>query len=130
MLARAVLIAVVAIGLFSGVGCGPGKLNESRTWEMGREDVKALDLPAVAKPQTIKVEFTSSDADVEVCLFKEADAKGDAGLSQATTDKALGKANGKGGNFSAEVPENTATRVVAREAKGKTKVDIKVTNQK
>ena len=43
--------------------------------------------------------------------------------------KSLGKQKGKSGSFTAEIPENTATRVVVREASKKTKVDLKVTNK-
>jgi hypothetical protein len=121
---------LVALGLVALAGCGPGKLDVSKTLEVDSGEGRAVDCPAVAKPQTIAVEFTSSDADVNVYLFKEEDAKGEDGIVTSDASKALGKARGKTGNFSAEVPENTATRVIVRGAAKKTKVDIKVTNKK
>jgi hypothetical protein len=129
MLARLVPAAVVALGLLALAGCGPGKLNESRNWDIDSGEAKAVDLPAIAKPQTVKVEFTSSDADVTVYVFKEADAKGEDGLVASDPSKALAKASGKTGSFTADVPENTATRVIVRNAPKKTKVDLKITNQ-
>jgi len=130
MLVRLVPAAALAVGVLCLTGCGPGKLDQSRSWEIDNGEAKAIDLPAIAKPQNIKVEFTSSDSDVYVLLVKEADAKGDEGLMDISNGaKALGKKDGKSGDFTAEIPENTPTRVIVRGAQKKTKVDLKITNQ-
>src|SRR5437879_10903204 len=100
-------VALVALGLLSQTGCGPAKLNETRTWELDGGDGNSILLPAVSKPQTVKVEFTSSEGEVSVLLVKEDDLpKGSAedAILGVEASKALGKANGKSGNYSAEVP--------------------------
>ena len=110
-------------------GCGPGKLNESRTWELDGGESRALDLPAVSKPQKINVEFSSSEGDVSAFVFKEEDVKGEDGLRNADTNakKAIASETSKEKTFSADVPENTATRVIIF-SKRKTTVNLKVTN--
>jgi hypothetical protein len=111
-------------------GCGPGKLDVSQTIDLGVGDAKAIELSAQPKPQTINVEFSSSAGEISVYLFKEADAKGEDGLIGSNPAKALEKKNGKSGSFSAEVPENTPTRVIFRGATAPTKVDVKINNKK
>jgi len=110
-------------------GCGPGKLEESRTWDLDGGEARALDLPAVSKPQKINVEFTSSEGDVSAFVFKEEDVKGEDGLRNADINakKAIASKTSKGETFSADVPENTSTRVIIF-AKRKTTVNLKVTN--
>ena len=69
------LTIAIAFGALSLFGCGPSKLNESKSWELETGDGRALDLPAVSKPQKVNVEFSSSDGDVTVLVFKEEDAR-------------------------------------------------------
>jgi hypothetical protein len=132
MFSRAVPVVLLAVGSLFLAGCGPGKLDVSKTYDLDSGEAQAIDCPAVGKPQTIKADFTSSECDVNVFLFKEEDAKASDpdSILTAQSSKALAKASGKSGSLSAEVPENTATRVVVRGASKKTKVDVKVTNQK
>lgn len=112
-------------------GCGPGKLDETKNWTLEPGEGRAIDTPAQPKPQTITVEFESSAAPIDVLVFKAADARGDDGIIEAAADKALGAKRGeKSGSFSAEVPENTPTRVVARGARTKTELKLHVTNRK
>lgn len=120
---------LLAYGALFLAGCGPAKLNESRTWELEAASPKALDLPAISKTQKINVEFSSTDGDVLVAVFKEEDAKGEEGLVNADTNrsKALAHKSSQGEKFSVEVPENTATRVIAF-SKKKTTLNLKVTN--
>ena len=131
MLARLVPVVAIALGLASLSGCGPDKLNVEKTLNLSAEyPARSVDMPPQKKAQTITVDFTSS-ADVLVLLFKEDDAKGDDAILTAGEAKALGKQKGKSGSFSAEVPANTATRVVARDPAGaKADVQIKITNKK
>ena len=127
MWSRLVPLGVLAFALASVIGCGPGKVNVAKTIDLESGEGKSIDLPAVTKPQTINVEFTSSDADIYVYVCKEEDAKGDDGL-MVTPKNSLAKAHGKSGTLSAEVPERTPTRVIFRGADKKTKVDVKVHN--
>lgn len=130
MLARLALVTC-AFGLFLAAGCGPAKLNESKTLSLEPGDPKALDLPAQPKPQKITVEYSATE-EVTVIVIKEADAKGPDGLLNADVkvnrDKALASKTGKGETFSVDVPENTAVRVIFF-VKKKTDVTVKLTNK-
>ncbi len=121
--------ALFALALLVVVGCGPAKLNESRSLTLDSGEAKAIDLPAVAKAQNVTVEFTSSAGEVTVYLFKESDAKGEDGMLLSDAKKALGQKQGKEGSFTTEVPENTPTRVIVRKASAKTEVTVKITNK-
>ncbi len=131
MLYRCVSRAV-AVGLIFLVGCGPGRLDETKTLSLGVNDAaQSIDLPAQSKLQTINVEFSSPESEVSVYLFKEEDARGEDGLTSANPTKALAKkTNSKGDSFSAEVPPNTATRLIVRAGGNKTDVKLRITNQK
>jgi hypothetical protein len=118
----------VALGALLLAGCGPAKLNENRKMDLLDGEAKAIDLPAVSKPQKITVEFSCPDTEVSVLIFKAEDAKGDDILG-ADAAKAIAYKKGKADTFSADVPENTATRVVVRGAGKKTEVQLKITNQ-
>lgn len=126
-------IALLAIALIWVSGCGPGKLNETRTWELEGDETRAIDLPAQTKPQTITVEYSSPE-EVTVYVFKEEDARGEEGLlnAPANSKKCLPPSpkRGKSESFSVDIPENTATRVVVRPSGKATKVDLKITNKK
>src|SRR5689334_4048759 len=119
----------VALGALFLAGCGPAKLNENRKMDLLDGEAKAIDLPAVSKPQKITVEFSSPDTEVSVLVFKAEDAKGDEGILGADAAKAIAYKKGKADKFTADVPENTATRVVVRGAGKKTEVQLKITNQ-
>jgi hypothetical protein len=120
--------SIAAAALFLA-GCGPGKLNETRSWAgFEPEDAKAIDCPAVSKPQKLNVEFSSTEGEVSVYVFKEEDAKGPDGLIGSEPNKALGRKRSKADSFSVDVPENTATRVIVRSAAKKTDVTLKVSN--
>jgi hypothetical protein len=123
---------VAGLWILGLAGCGPARLNETRTWSLtSGTSARALDLPAQPKPQTITVEFSSTANEVSVYLFKADDAKGEDGIAFADSKLALGgKSKSKGDSFSAEVPANTATRLIARSGGRDTEVTIKVTNQK
>jgi len=122
------LICAIAVGALALIGCGPSKLNENKTWEMDTGEGKALDLPAVSQKQTVTVEFSSSDGDVSVYLFKEEDAKGEDGILGSEKSKALKAVRSKGETFTQEIEPNTATRVIVRSVEKKTTVKLKVTN--
>ena len=131
MLLRIVPVAILAVGSLLLAGCGPATLNENKTLTLDTEyGARAIDLPSVSKPQTVNVEFSSSDGEVTVLLFKEEDAKGD-NMDIFPGAKALAQKRAKADSFSVEVPANTPTRVVARQAAAaKTDVQIKINNKK
>src|SRR5262245_13054525 len=122
-------LAFLFLGLLLA-GCGPARLNETKTLELTSEiQARSLDLPAVSKPQKINIEFSSSDKEVDVLVFKDEDVKSDDDLAYAASSKALGKMKGEKGTFTVDVPENTKTRVVARLGPAKkSNVKITVTN--
>jgi hypothetical protein len=128
---RVVVSVLVAVTLVWLSGCGPARLNVNKTLELDSEEVKAIDLPAEPKPQKLTVEFSSSDGDVSVYVFKESDAKGEEGLvtAAANSKKALADKAGTSGSLSVDIPENTATRVIVRSRGKKTSVNLKITNQ-
>jgi hypothetical protein len=131
MFRRLVPTALVAVALAWVTGCGPAKLNESRSWDLEAANPRAMDLPAQPKPQTLTVEFSAPE-EVSVYVFKEEDAKGDDGLLNASVNakKALAQKKSKGETFTVDVPENTPVRVIADSGGKSTKVNLKVTNQK
>jgi len=122
-LAPVVFLAIVSLAL---TGCA-AKLNESRSYTLQPELGEGFFLSAQQKPQKITVEFTA-DGEVTVLLFKADDAKSDEAALMTDEKKALGFKTGKSGSFTADVPENTQTRLVIRGASKTTKVDVKVTN--
>jgi hypothetical protein len=122
---RLVPAALVAVALSSLAGCA-AKLNEVRSYTVKPEEGEGFVIPSQGKAQTISIEFTA-DNDVTVLLFKAADAKGNDAVD-ADEKKALGFKKGKSGSFTADVPENTETRLVVRGATKTTKVDVKVKN--
>lgn len=133
MLLRPALVGM-ALSLLLAAGCGPAKLNETKTLQLNKETMAAgLDLSAQKKPQTVTVEFSSSDGEVSVGVFKMEDLKDDDAMVIVPSSKAIGNkvVRGKSDTFSVEIPENTATRVVVRgHTAAKTDVTLKVTNAK
>ena len=126
---RSSLLVLAPVLLFTA-GCGSKPLNVEKTLTLDTNTAaQSIKLPAQSKAVKITVEFSSSDKDVSVHVFKESDISNDEAMTSLQKDKALGSATrGKEGKFTADIPENTATRVVVREhAAAKTDVTIKVT---
>ncbi|MFM8274986.1 MAG: hypothetical protein ACKODX_22015 [Gemmata sp.] len=121
-------LAVCALGLLFAAGCGPAKLSESKTLAVGAADPKAIDLVPQTKAQKITVDFTAGE-EVLVLVMKDSDAKGEEGLMNADVNraKALASKSGKADTFTADVPANTAVRVIVT-AKKKTDVTLKLKN--
>jgi hypothetical protein len=119
----------IALGLSLAAGCAPPKLDESRAYKLETGGAEVMDLPAVSKAQKVTIDFTSSASDVTVYLIK--DFTGKDGLdTMPSKAQILESKTGKSGNFSVDVPANTATRVVVRGANANTDVTLKVTNTK
>ena len=131
MRTRSALLAV-ALALLPAAGCGVAKLNETKTLTLDKDvSVQSLDLPVQKKAQKITVEFSSSDGEVFVGVFKQEDTKDDEAMVTVTPSKALGSKKGKADTITVDVPENTAVRVIARgHTAAKTAVTVKVTNAK
>lgn len=132
MLIRLLSSLSVIIGIACLSGCGAGKLNENKTLILNGEfSAKSIDLPSQSKPQTLYVEFTSKGGEVSVYIFKEEDAKGEDGLANARATKALAKKiDSKGDTLSADIPENTPSRVIVRSGGRDAEVNLKISNQK
>ncbi|MBA4189033.1 MAG: hypothetical protein C0467_13630 [Planctomycetaceae bacterium] len=109
---------------------GPLKLEVSTTYDLGRDEAKAMELDPQPGPQTLTVEFSSSRNAVSVYIFKKADIKGFEGLLTANPKLALAATTGQAGKLVAAVPEKTAISIVFREVNAPTSIAVKVTNQK
>lgn len=131
MLARFAL-AACAFGSFLAAGCGPGKLDQTRTVTLDTETgAQVIFLGAQPKPQTITVDFSSSDKEVRVLVFKRQDAKTPEEGFEADPKLALASKQAQADTFSVEVPADTALAVVIRGAQApKTSVTVKLTNAK
>lgn len=120
--------APLAAALFLLAGCGPPKLNETRTYDLAPLEAKALDLPSVSKTQKVTVEFSSTASELTVYLLR--DSTGEPDVNAPDQAKVLASKSGKADTFAVDVPANTATRVLLRGAKVDTKVTVTVTNAK
>lgn len=126
MLARFFSLPLAA-GLIALSGCGPARLDETKNYSLGAGEYRSIDPPSQPKAQTITVEFESTAADVDIGVFKESDAKE---IESVQFSKAIKAETGKKkGTLTADVPENTAYRVILQ-ARGKTDVKLHVTNGK
>lgn len=124
---RPLLLALAPLA-FLATGCGDKKINETKVLTLDKEvGGRSLDLPAPKKDIKVTVDFASSDGEVSVLVFKEADAPD---LLEADASKAIVKKKGKADNFTVDVPKGTAVRVVVRGHTGaKTDVTLKVVEQ-
>jgi hypothetical protein len=123
---RPLLIALAPV-LLVAAGCGPKPINESRTFTLDREvGAQRLELPAAKKAQKLTVEFSSSEGEVSVLVFRSADVKDEDAMLTVEPAKALGSKRGKADTFAVDVPENTETQVVVRQHTA-AKTDVKVT---
>ncbi|AMV28727.1 hypothetical protein VT84_30255 [Gemmata sp. SH-PL17] len=125
-------LAACALGLFLATGCGPGKLNKTSVVTLdAKTSAGTIQLDAQSKPQTINVEFSSSEKDVRVLVFKQEDIKDLEEAPIIDAKKALVSKQGQADSFSVDVPANTAVTVVVRSAAApKTEVTVKLTNAK
>jgi hypothetical protein len=122
-------LAVVALTLLALAGCGPAKLDVTKSFTLEDSAAQVIDLDPQPKPQTVTVEFTSSAGEVYVYLIK--DFKKDDGLDAAPKQaQTLASKLAKEGTISADVGEKTPVRVAVRNPNAKTEVTVKVTNKK
>lgn len=127
MFARAILTTLLAAGLVGLPGCGPAKLDVTKTMSLnGESPAKSVILDPQPTAQQIKVEFESADAEVNVGVFKEADAN----LDSLDFSKAIAAEKGKkSGTVTADVPAKTGAQVVVEMVSKKTEVKLHVTNK-
>jgi hypothetical protein len=126
---RLPLAMVLVTGAVLLGGCGPARLNVDKKYTMDVSDARAIDLDAQPKPQKVNVEFSVSDGEARVLVFRAEDAQGEEGMLEAPASKALGSQRGSTGNFTVDLPPNTRARVVIRDLTKKADVTIKVTNR-
>lgn len=126
---RLLLAMVLMTGTVLLGGCGPARLNVDKKYTMDVGDGRAIDLEAQKKPQKVKIEFSVSDGEARVLVFRAEDAQGEEGILEAPASKALGSQRGSTGNFTVDLPPDTKARIVIRDLTKKADVTIKVTNQ-
>jgi hypothetical protein len=125
MLAR-LSSAALAVAVVSFAGCGPAKLDVNKTYTLDEPKIVLLD--AQPKVQNIKVDF-ESDNPVTILLIKDADlAKGEDGSTLPASKALASKVNEKSGSFTAEVPANSASRVLLKNNGAKATVKLHITN--
>lgn len=128
MLCRLLPVGVVALVI---AGCGPAKLEISRTYKLdGENPAQTIELEAQSKPQTINIEFSSSDGDVTVLVFKKSEAPPADDALIAEEKKAMVAKKGKAESFTVDIPENTPILIILRMGVKKTDVQFKVTNKR
>ena len=123
------LAPIFAVGLVTLAGCGPAKLDVTKTYTVEAGEPQIVFLDAQPKPQKITVEFESSASPITVLLIKDADVPKDEDGFIPTSKAIAFKSGEKSATFSGDVPENTASRVIIRNANSKTSVKLRVTNQ-
>jgi hypothetical protein len=130
VLARLTFSCLLVVGLLTVAGCGPAKLDVTKTYTLEPGDGRAIDLDAQSKAQTLNVDFSSTAGEINVLVMKKDDAPSDDDLLTADAAKALAsKLKAKEGTVTAEVPANTAVRVIIRDAAKTSEVKVHVTNQ-
>jgi len=128
VLARILLFLVLPIGLAALSGCGPDRLDFSKTvaYDPGSEP-PAFDLDPQSKPQTFTVKYESTTEPVTVAVYKAEDAQ-DVYRVKPTT--ALGYESGKtSGTFTVPIPAKTAVRVVLSGPSKKTEIKLQLSNR-
>ena len=119
---------ILGVGLVALSGCGPAKLDVSKSYELESGESRVIILDAQPKPQKITVEYDSG-SELTVMLIKASDAPaGEEGI--VLPAKAIVSEKGKKtGTLSGDVPEKTEAKVIVRNPAAKTTVKVRVTNQ-
>lgn len=118
---------VAALALLVPAGCGPAKLDETKTWTLEPGDVQSITSPAQPRPQRITVEFESNEP-VDVGIFKADDATN---LNSLPVSKALAiERNKTTGTLTADLGPDVSTTVTVGALSKKATVKVHVTNRK
>ncbi len=121
------LLTLAAAVFLLSSGCGPAKLDESRTYDLDPGEIKFLQLPAQPKPQRLTVEFEATSP-IEVVIYKAEDAKD---LENLPASKALASEKSKTtGTVVSDLNPDVATSIVVIGLGTKTTVKLHVTNRK
>lgn len=118
---RSLFILAASVCLFAS-GCGPGKLDVTKEWDLDG-DPQMLYLDPQPKPQKVTVEFESSGEEVTVLLIKSADVPKDEERF-VKLEKAIASQKAKSGTIAGDVPEKTDAQVIVRGGKGKVKLRV------
>lgn len=128
MFARSWMVAS-AMGVVLATGCGPGKLDLQESYKLA-DGAQILKLDAQPKPQTLRVQFESSNSPITVLVARASDLKKDEDADVIMPKDALGfKKDEQSGELAVEVPANTATWVILRNPRKETTVKVHLTNQ-
>jgi hypothetical protein len=122
------LLVLAAVAFLAPSGCGPAKLDETKSYSLNPGDTQTLALPAQPRPQRLTVDF-DADNPVEVFILKTADVSDpDAPLP---TGKALAIERAKAsGTLSVDLGPDTATTVAVTALSKQTNVKLHLTNRK
>jgi hypothetical protein len=122
------LLVFAAVVFLTPSGCGPAKLDETKTYTLPPGETKPLTLPAQPRPQRLTVEF-EADNPVEVGVYKTADVSDpDAPLP---TGKALAIERAKdSGVLSVDLGPDVSTTVTVTALSKQTNVKLHLTNRK
>jgi hypothetical protein len=131
-------VAVVLLGVLGAPGADEvvprkeqpkvAKLDVSRQSSLEKGDAWFVDLSAQPGAQLITVAFSSSQGPIRVYVVRDPDAD-DRADALPDPKKVLAEARAQAGVLKVDVPEKIATRILFRDATGKTAVELKLTNQ-
>jgi hypothetical protein len=132
---RAFVGLVLAAGLVVAAGCSaPLDITKTANLDPGAESTKFYDLKGQAGDQTLYVDVTATDGEVNayIILAGKIDAFDKAGSAKTKAEAAAGSAlNTKSASISAPVPAKTDVRVAVELAgTKKTSITVKMTNKK
>lgn len=112
MTRRNLIVAAVAFAVLTAAGCGPGKLNTVKTFNMESGNSVAFDTPPQSSAQTVKVEITSDKAvDVYALLGTSADQAVDLTADKAKAKATASKTKVTSDSFTVSVPAGQSLAV-------------------
>lgn len=126
MTTRSILF-LAAVVVLAPAGCGPAKLDETKTYSVTAGDTQMMILPKQPKPQRITVEYESNQP-VDVAIYKSEDVKEGEAMP---TSKALGIDRAKEkGTVTADLAPDVATTVTVTGLGKTATVKVHVHNKK
>ena len=95
-------------------------------YDLKAGNIKSVSIGAFAKDITLTVNFTSSNSDITVGVFKESDVPN---LEQISSAKPLAKATGKEGTVTVDVPKDTPFMMAIYGVTGDTSATLKASSK-